>query len=100
MTDPQTYRQGHKENTGSLWTEVATLLGPDDETVIGEPKMPQAHHQHLKLWWGQQVGFQMGIAYHKLDLGQNMPCSDLEVGSEQGSVGTDFGEKNQPLIRP
>ena len=52
MTDPQTYRQGHKENTGSLWTEVATLLGPDDETVIGEPKMPQAHHQHLKLWWG------------------------------------------------
>ena len=35
----------------------------------------------------------MGIACHKLDLGQNMPCSDLEVGSEQGSVGTNFGEK-------
>ena len=52
MTDPQTQPQGHKETTGSLWTEATTLLGPDDETVIGEPKMLQAHHQHLKLWRG------------------------------------------------
>lgn len=99
MTDPQTYPQGHEETTGSVWTEAATFLSPDDGTVIGEPKMPQAHHQHLKLWWGQQVGFQVETACHKLELGQNTSCSGLEVRSEGGSVGTDFGEKNQPLIR-
>lgn len=39
------------------------------------------------------MGFQVETACHELELGQNMSCSGLEVRSECGSVGADFGGK-------
>ena len=95
MTDPQTYPQGHKEATGPLCTEVETLLAPDDETVMGEPKMPQAQPQCPEtlariVGWvtnGDYVPQIRAWSEHALAQGWKP-----EV--EHGSVGAGFGEKS------